>query len=605
MQRTGLNRFGVVGAGLAALLATAPAPAEIRVDIDGVSGAERANVMAYLSLQRYRTQQDLDEATLLRLEARAVDEVGEALQPFGYYEPTVRTELRREGADWVARVTIRLGEPTVIAEASVSVTGPGSEDSSLTQIMAENRIVQGARVNHQTYDRLKNELLRRAISRGYLDAHYERSELLVDRDRHEARAYLALLTGERYRFGRITVDQDRLNEGLMRRYLRIHEGEWFDSGQLLRTQFALDDSAYFGSVEVLPGERDTKALTIPVVITARGAKRNKYTVGVGYSTDQLWRVTGTWDNRLLNDAGHRFRADMAVGTKAQSYGVTYTIPVGDPALEKLEFGATQLYESPGDVHSITSLLHAGLTQVRGQWQYVPFVDFAHTESQIAGSNSTQNLLVPGITIAQVPRGFMSNSGSQSSIIGSTPGSTSVGGSTSVAAGDSTGLFAEILGTGESLHSDVRFLRWRIRDTFQYGLAPKWRLVLRGEVGMTFVQDFAQMPINYRFFTGGDQSVRGYAYESLSPTDSLGQKSGGKDLLVASTEVDRDIRPNVAVAVFVDGGNALMRFGDPLAYGAGVGIRYRLPFLSLGIDVAKPLSNGGGSPRLHLNIAPVF
>ena len=49
----------------------------------------------------------------------------------------------------------------------------------------------------------------------------------------------------------------------------------------------------------------------------------------------------------------------------------------------------------------------------------------------------------------------------------------------------------------------------------------------------------------------------------------------------------------------------MRFGDPLAYGAGVGIRYRLPFLSMGIDVAKPLSNGGGSPRLHLNISPVF
>ena len=114
-----------------------------------------------------------------------------------------------------------------------------------------------------------------------------------------------------------------------------------------------------------------------------------------------------------------------------------------------------------------------------------------------------------------------------------------------------------------------------------------------------------MPVSYRFFAGGDQSVRGYSYQSLSPVDSKGQRSGGKQLLVMSGEIDRDIRSNMAIAVFCDGGNALMRFGDPLAYGAGVGIRYRLPFLSMGIDIAKPLSNGGGSPRLHLNISPVF
>ena len=391
----------------------------------------------------------------------------------------------------------------------------------------------------------------------------------------------------------------------MRRYLRFHEGEWFDAGELLRTQFALDDSAFFGNVEVLPGDRDQTTLTIPVKIRAATTKRNKYTVGLGYSTDQQWRVTGTWDNRVLNEAGHRFRFDAAVGTNAQSYGFTYTIPVGDPALEKLEIAATQARSAPGDTHSVATILHTGLTQVRGRWQYVPSLDFAHTESTVAGARTTGNLIVPGITFAQVPLGFMSNATAQSSIIGSTPGVLPSANGMSTAAADATGFFAQILGSPESLHSDASFLQFRVRDEWRFVMAPKWRLVLRAEVGTTIVRDFAQLPVSYRFFTGGDQTVRGYAYQSLSPTDSQGQKSGGKDLLALSTEVDRDVRQNIAIAAFVDGGNAMMRFGDPLAYGVGVGIRYRLPFLSMGIDIAKPVSNGGGSPRLHLNISPVF
>ena len=562
-------------------------------------------MIAFLSLSRYQTLTDLDDALVERLQQRASAEVEDALRPFGYYSPKLTATLTKDGPNWVSRLTIDPGPPTMLTQASVRIEGSGASDPSLTQLLAESPLVPGKQLNHPTYDRLKSELLRHALARGYLDARWTESELSVDPQKREASARLLMQTGERYRFGKVTIEQQTLKPSLMQRYLRFHEGDWFDSGELLRTQFALDDSAYFGSVEVLPGDRDSTALTVPIDIRASRTKRNSYTVGAGYSTDQLWRVTGTWDNKLLNENGHRFRIDVSVGTNAQSYGATYTIPVGDPALEKLEFAATQAYSSPGDVHSITGILHAGLTQVRGRWQYVPSVDFAHTESQVAGANSTGNLIVPGISFAQVPVGFMSNSTDQSSIIGATPGTLPSATGVSTAAADATGFYAQILGSAESFHSDVSFVQLHVRDAWRFVIAPKWRLVLRAEVGTTIVRDFGQLPVNYRFFTGGDQTVRGYAYQSLSPTDDQGQKSGGKDLLALSTEIDRDIRQNLALAVFCDGGNALMRFGDPLAYGAGVGIRYRLPFLSMGIDVAKPLSNGGGSPRLHLNISPVF
>ena len=69
------------------------------------------------------------------------------------------------------------------------------------------------------------------------------------------------------------------------------------------------------------------------------------------------------------------------------------------------------------------------------------------------------------------------------------------------------------------------------------------------------------------------------------------------------EVVRDIPWNLSVATFFDIGNAFDNFKDPLEYSAGIGLRYRLPGVSIGIDFAKPLSERNSKIRLHLNIAP--
>jgi translocation and assembly module TamA len=56
---------------------------------------------------------------------------------------------------------------------------------------------------------------------------------------------------------------------------------------------------------------------------------------------------------------------------------------------------------------------------------------------------------------------------------------------------------------------------------------------------------------------------------------------------------------------VDAGNAFNKFGDPLEYSVGIGVRYRLPFLSIGLDVAQSISEPDHGPRLHINFTPEF
>ena len=81
------------------------------------------------------------------------------------------------------------------------------------------------------------------------------------------------------------------------------------------------------------------------------------------------------------------------------------------------------------------------------------------------------------------------------------------------------------------------------------------------------------------------------------------KVGGKNLLTGTVEIMRDLPRNFGVAAFFDFGNAFDKFGDPLEYSAGIGMRCRLPVVTMGIDIAQPLSEPGAGPRLHINFSP--
>ena len=98
---------------------------------------------------------------------------------------------------------------------------------------------------------------------------------------------------------------------LVRRFLRYHEGQPFDATELLRTQFALDDSQYFSTVEVLPGGPRPRASHRAG--QHRGRTRTAAIVtqfGVGYGTDTQVRGTAAWEDRRVNQHGHRFRAEI-------------------------------------------------------------------------------------------------------------------------------------------------------------------------------------------------------------------------------------------------------------------------------------------------------
>jgi translocation and assembly module TamA len=561
----------------------------IRIEIDGVDRAVADNIRSYLSLGRYVTRKDLTDDQVRRLADRAVDEAADAMRPFGYYDPQVRSRTTRDEDTWIVRLKIKPGDPVLLDEVQVDVVGAGRDEDAIRQVVTGNRLRTGARLDHPAYEQLKTDLVRTALENGYLDAKLVRHELDVDPPRHAAEIHLVLDTGGLYRVGKVTIEQDAISPELLARFVRFTEGQPFSGMRLRSTQFALEDSYFFSSVTVTAGDRDPQTLTVPVTIRAERIKRDRYAASAGFGTDTGPRGQFTWDRRLVNGSGHRWRLQSTVSRVLQESTVTYIIPVGDPSLEKLEFSAGFANETLGGLQSERYGGAAGLTQVMGDWQRVLFLQLNQELTKFPGSPDTRSLLlIPGISFATQPPGFLTNWQREAA------------------------YYLELSGSPSTLGSDASYLRFYARGERVWPIVGgPWYLRLRGEIGASWVNNFSQLPASQRFFTGGDRSVRGFALDSLSPQDpnappgSTNKGVGGKDMLVGSIELERDLPSNLRGAIFFDTGNAFDNWHTPLEYSVGVGLRYKLPMLLIGFDVAQALSEPDLRPRLHLNITQVL
>jgi translocation and assembly module TamA len=597
--------------GLAQLAAAASA--SIEVEVNGLEEAMRDNVLVYLSFERYKNSDDLTKEFVERLQERAEREVGDALRPFGYYEPQVTSRVREEKGDptrYFVTIDVVPGTPVVVDEVNVSVTGPGATDQRFLDITSSLAIRNGSRLNHAQYEELKGRLLRTAATFGYLDGRLVRNEMRVDPAAHSADIELAFETGPQYRFGTTTISQDVVEDSLVRRFMRYRQDQTFDATQLLRTQFALDDSQYFSTVEVLPGDRDRENLTVPIDITAEANRRSRYQFGVGYGTDTEVRGTAAWENRRVNERGHRFRTEIRAAALAQSLDARYIVPIGDPATEKFTMQLKGEHERLADIDDRSINFMPSLTYLKDswfsdkqKWQRVTYLELLKTDSEFvaSGRRDSQTLLIPGVSFALVPPAYLGE------------------------ALFSRTLYFELRGSHNALGSDSDFLQARLQAERVFDFGKRWHVLLRGDLGATALSETSALAPSQRFFAGGDRSVRGFGINDLSPVEQVFEpdgvtpvlddngnptfeKVGGKHLFAGSVELIRDLPKNFAVAVFADAGNAFDNFGDPLMYSVGIGVRLRLPVVSVGIDVAQALTTPAGStdrpsPRLHLNFSP--
>lgn len=551
---------------------------QIKLQVNGLSGELLKNVLAYLSLNTYKDAPNLNAALVGQMYARAPGEITTALQPFGYYAPQIDGSFKETDSGWDVNFTVHPGTPVKLRHIDVQITGPGKDDPAFPRYLDKLPLKSGAQLNQPLYEQAKQRLLDTALHHGYLDAKYTASVLRVDPTQHWADVELHLETGEQYYFGAVTFDQDFMDAKFLSQFVTFKPGDPYDSNKLLGLEYTLDDSGYFDNVQVQPQRNDENAARhIPVKIVLSPRKRNKYVVGIGYGTDTGPRLTLGWENRRLNSEGHKFSVLGQYSHVLSSTQVNYTVPT--PNGPTLVYSLANVRQILANNVAYTTALGVNRYTNLNAWSWDQYLQLSHNRSDFAASPSTlSTLLTPGSTFARVV---------SDNLLFPTHGYR---------------LSLDLRGASQILGSSTSFLRADLSAKLIVTILPNTRLLLRGEVGATATRDFADLPLSQRFFTGGDMTVRGYAYNSIGPTDQYGNVIGGKDMLIGSVEVDHMLGPIFGVAAFVDAGNVFNTFNASLQKGVGLGLRWRTPVGMVRFDIAHPIKRPDlGWYRIHISI----
>jgi len=552
----------------------------VNIEIKGVSGNLADNVRLFLSIEQQKDHALMSEARLHRLHKKAPQEIGNALQPFGYYRPIINAELTQTSPDhWQAIYNINPGPPLLIAQFELTISEEMKKDPEFQSLTRNLKLRKGDVLNQVKYENIKADLARLATERGYFSARFIEHRVEVDLDAYEARIHLHYEGGPRYRFGEVLLNQDVLDPDLLRRYIPFQIGAPYTLNELIDFQHALNDSDYFRTAEVSPGQPHPESGEIPITVALTPRNRHHFSFGLGYGTDTGARAKFGWEIPRLNRRGHRFNNEIKVSEIGYSVSVHYRVPVLNPRTDQMVYSAGEVNEKTDSSDSTVRTISASLNRNHGSWRESVFINFQQEEYIVADDRGISTLLIPGVNWS---RTWASNF---------------------IYTIDGLRFDIGLRGANTILISDNNFFQAQGGIKGINPLGRRNRLIARGRLGGTWTDTFHELPSSVRFFAGGTQSVRGYAYQSLGPLDNSGEVVGGRYLMVGSIEYEYSFNGKWGLALFYDGGNAIDDIADDLEQGAGFGVRWQSPIGPVRFDLATAVTVEGRPWRLHINIGP--
>jgi len=572
-------------AGLCLALLSLAAPcvqgqtARLRAELLGLDGELRSNALAVAGIFNASRSRQLPTSQIERLHGRAPEEIGLALQPYGYYQPRVRAELRRDERTWVARYQVDPGRPLTLSRVDVRLSGEGQSDDAFLEAVRSFPLEAGDTLRHTAYEQGKLALADLAAQRGYLKARFETSEIRIDLEAYTAEIVLHLDTGPHYLFGPVTFNQDLVDPRLLRGYVTFEPGDTFDLAKLLEMQRGLASTSYFSQVDVRP-DTAAEGSQVPIQVDVVPRKRQRYELGIGYGTDTGIRGLIEVDFRRVNRKGHNATVRLEVSEIRRTLSAQYRFPPVFPetATYAIFFGAGDF--SPTWSTSLRATFGVSRSQLRGPLHEVLSLSYEAQNFTVAERDGTSYLLIPGASWAwtQSDDRIRPRRGLRVQL--------------------------ETFFSLDELFSTTSYAQLILSGKLIHGLGSRLRLLSRAKIGKTYYTAFDDLPPTLRFVTGGDRTVRGYSYESLGPRDAEDRLVGGDLLVEASAEADYAILGNWLLAIFFDLGNGLDSLGDlSLAKGAGVGVRWITPVGPIRLDVAYGFDAPSEDVRIHLTLGP--
>ena len=339
---------------------------------------------------------------------------------------------------------------------------------------------------------------------------------------------------------------------------------------------------------------------VPLYVFVSSSKPRDAQVGLGYGTDTGVRATAKIDYNLLNRKGYQAGAETEVSRISKNVAVYASRPWKHPLNDKLDARLTYeeevIDQGKGNFDLSTTTLKAALARnIRRDsgWNRSYSVNYRLDELE-TGVDETE--------LDDLPIRFTSSNPKQQALLfGYGMNKTNVDSVTNPTRGIRQYYSLEAGADKALSDTNLAIIRAGVSGIYSFGDDKKHQVLGSLNTGYIWADDFYDVPYKLRFFAGGDQSIRGYDYESLSPLDK-GYLTGGQVLAVGSAEYNYEFKPGFRGAFFTDVGNAYDKnFETETKVGVGVGIRWASPVGVVRVDVAAGVTEDSIPVRLHFFI----
>jgi translocation and assembly module TamA len=558
------------------------------VEVDG-AGEHAEMLREHLDVVR-QSEEEHPPEQIERLIETAPEQIRELLATQGFFSPTVRTRFDRAATPWSVRFEVDLGPPTRITEVTIRfkggiAEGPGADQARMNRLRRRWGLDPGDVFRQSKWTEEKNDLLKDLVTRDYPTASITQSEARIDPKSNSAVLTVEIDSGPAFTFGELDIHGlTRYSRVMVDNANPIKPGDPYSQDKLNELQARLEDSGYFRSAFATLEPDRAHPERVPVRLDLVENPRRRLALGGGFSTNTGARGQVRWLDRnfLLRD--WRLESELKVDRETKLIG-------GDVFLPPISSGWLPTGWLPSFGAHLERTTSSGETEDKLRagprvtspnrfdekiWALTYYAGRQRTGEVF--ENNRQALLASfTYTKRRLDHPLRPREGYVASVE---------------------------LGAGpHGIINESNIFRVVTRGTRLDSLAPRWQTVLRAQVGQVFGGSRLTIPGDLLFRAGGDQSVRGYGFNTLGvrQDDAI---VGGTVIAVASAELVRRLTPQWGAAVFVDAGNAADSWSDfSLKRGTGVGARWRSPIGPVNIDLAYGHSTH--EVRLHFSVGYGF
>src|SRR3990167_1387230 len=372
----------------------------LKIEVRGIQGNVRANVESRLLIERKAVDGHLSADAVEHFARTSLSAVRDAMAPYGYYQPAVSTEMRRDGRVWKLTYNIRAGAPVRIQSVNIHITGPGAENGKIKRFVKLFPLKTGDIFNATIYTSARDNLFDVVNNQGYVKAIARESKVLVNTETHTAAINLILDTKERYFFGKLTFNNSVYDPEFMQRFNMFNEDEPFSSKKLLQYQQDMNNSRYFKQVIVIPDIAGAEDLHIPLQASIVPINYRRYAFGLGYGTFTQLRFTAGVTFKRLTDTGQSLDAQLKLSSVLSGVALKYFIPGKNPLTQQWIIGANYQKFIPKNGFSLSKSVAFGYSEKMHHWQVATNMNYLWERYRIKSEpRHNSQLLYPNLNLS--------------------------------------------------------------------------------------------------------------------------------------------------------------------------------------------------------------